>query len=69
MAGAKFPCCEGEACEPNAPNKKLVIQKSQMPWLSVQADLRSAPVKSALAAHAITRHARMKRTFFICVCL
>ena len=51
MAGAKFPCCEGEACEPNAPNKKLVIQKSQMSWLSVQADWKSAPVKSALAAH------------------
>jgi hypothetical protein len=26
-------------------------------------------VKSALAGHAITRHARMNRTFFICVSL
>jgi len=56
-------------CEPNAPNNELVIQKSQMSWLSVQADWRSAPVKSALARHAITRHASMNTTFFICVSL
>ena len=62
----KFPCC---ALEPDIPNKRLVIQKSQMSWLSVQVDWRSAPVKSALAGYAITRHAKMNRTFFICVCL
>ena len=66
--GLKFPCC-ALVCEPNAPNKKLVIQKSQMSWLSVQADWRSAPVKSAWAGHAITRHARMNTTFFICASL
>src|SRR6516165_5170605 len=65
LTGAKFPCCEA-ACEPNAPNKKLVIQKSQMSWLLVQADWRSAPVRSALAGHAIRRHARMNTTFCIC---